>query len=205
MNITKSPPNTRRKYSKHLEFKEISDLRSLTELICFSERDPRHICIYFDHTQWNLKIRDTQGTVKNWIPEYWGGLISQVHFYVLNRPIGSEVVVLNSQVVPTSQVVVQAGFTVHWSHTVCFSGVHTCPLRHSQNRYLYDPHQCGYAHIQCDLKHESSRSGTWLISVYFIIVNSINALLVLVPRGMVTQGPSNFNTGSRRHGNRGSK
>ncbi len=35
--------------------------------------------------QWNLGIRDTQGTVKN-CPEFWGGLISQVHFYVLDRP-----------------------------------------------------------------------------------------------------------------------
>ncbi len=37
------------------------------------------------HVQWNLGIRDTQGTVKN-CPQFWGGLISQVHFYVLNRP-----------------------------------------------------------------------------------------------------------------------
>ncbi len=37
------------------------------------------------HIQWNLGIRDTQGTVKN-CPDFWGGLISQVHFYVMNRP-----------------------------------------------------------------------------------------------------------------------
>ncbi len=35
--------------------------------------------------QWNLGIRATQGTVKN-CPEFWGGLISQVNFYILNRP-----------------------------------------------------------------------------------------------------------------------
>ncbi len=35
--------------------------------------------------QWNLGIRDTHGTVKN-CPEFWGGLISQVQFYVLIRP-----------------------------------------------------------------------------------------------------------------------
>ncbi len=37
------------------------------------------------HIQWNLEIRDTRRTVKN-SPEFWGGLISQVHFYVMNRP-----------------------------------------------------------------------------------------------------------------------
>ena len=36
------------------------------------------------NVQWNLGIRDTQGTVKN-CPESRGGLISQVHFYVINR------------------------------------------------------------------------------------------------------------------------
>ncbi len=36
-----------------------------------------------DIIQWNLGIRDTQGTVKN-CPEF-RGLISQVHFYVLNK------------------------------------------------------------------------------------------------------------------------
>ncbi len=40
---------------------------------------------HFSDIQWNLGIRDTQGTVKN-CPEFSGGLISQVHFYVLNRP-----------------------------------------------------------------------------------------------------------------------
>ena len=35
--------------------------------------------------QWNLGIRDTQGTVKN-CPEFGGGLISQVYFYVMNKP-----------------------------------------------------------------------------------------------------------------------
>ncbi len=35
--------------------------------------------------QWNLGIRDTQGTVKN-CPQFWGGLISQVHLWVLNGP-----------------------------------------------------------------------------------------------------------------------
>ncbi len=35
--------------------------------------------------QWNLGIRDTHGTVQN-CPEFGGGLISQVHIYVLNRP-----------------------------------------------------------------------------------------------------------------------
>ncbi len=39
------------------------------------------------YIQWNLGIRDTHGTVKN-CPEFWGGLISQVHFCVLNRPMG---------------------------------------------------------------------------------------------------------------------
>ncbi len=34
--------------------------------------------------QWNLGLKNTQGTVKN-CPEFWGGLISQVHFYVLKR------------------------------------------------------------------------------------------------------------------------
>ncbi len=36
-----------------------------------------------------------------------------VHFYVLNRRIGTEVGVLNSQVVPVSQVVLKAGFTAY--------------------------------------------------------------------------------------------
>ncbi len=36
------------------------------------------------YIQWNLGIRDTQRTVKKG-PEFWGGLISQVHFYVMNR------------------------------------------------------------------------------------------------------------------------
>ncbi len=66
--------------------------------------------------QWNLGIRDTQGTVQN-SPEFWGGLISQVQFYVLNRHSRStaqhEVAVLNSQVVPISQLVLKKGFTVH--------------------------------------------------------------------------------------------
>ena len=34
--------------------------------------------------QWNLGIRDTQGTVENCC-EFWGGVISQVHFQVVNR------------------------------------------------------------------------------------------------------------------------
>ncbi len=38
-----------------------------------------------DILQWNLGIRDTHGTVKN-CPEFCGGLISQVYFYVLNMP-----------------------------------------------------------------------------------------------------------------------
>ncbi len=37
------------------------------------------------HIQWNRGIRDTQGTVKK-CPEFRGGLISQVHSYVMNRP-----------------------------------------------------------------------------------------------------------------------
>ncbi len=48
--------------------------------------------------QWNLGIR--------------GGLISQVHFCVLNR-LRTEVAVLNSQVVAISQVVLKTGFTVY--------------------------------------------------------------------------------------------
>ncbi len=35
--------------------------------------------------QWNLGIRNTQGTVRN-CPELCGGLISQAYFYLLNRP-----------------------------------------------------------------------------------------------------------------------
>ncbi len=42
-----------------------------------------HLCNC--NIQWNLGIKDTQGTVKNCL-KFWGGLISQVHFYVLNRP-----------------------------------------------------------------------------------------------------------------------
>ncbi len=61
--------------------------------------------------QWNLGIRDTHGTVKN-CPEFWGILISQVHICVLNRPIGTGVAALNSQVVPISQVVLKTDFTV---------------------------------------------------------------------------------------------
>ncbi len=34
-----------------------------------------YMYIYFVHVQWNLGIRDTQGTV-NTCPEFWGGLIS---------------------------------------------------------------------------------------------------------------------------------
>ncbi len=37
------------------------------------------------YIQWNLGIKDTQGTVKN-CPEFRGGFISQVHFYVMNKP-----------------------------------------------------------------------------------------------------------------------
>ena len=37
------------------------------------------------HIQWNLRTRDTQGTVKN-CPEFGGDRISQVQFYVLNKP-----------------------------------------------------------------------------------------------------------------------
>ena len=62
--------------------------------------------------QWNLGIRDTQGAVKN-CPEFRGG---QVHFYVLNRPrikVGTEVAVPNSQVVPTSQVVLETGVSLY--------------------------------------------------------------------------------------------
>ncbi len=33
--------------------------------------------------QWNLGIRDTQGTGEKCL-KFWGGLISQVHFHVLN-------------------------------------------------------------------------------------------------------------------------
>ncbi len=43
------------------------------------------IITYLKQLQWNLGIRDTQGTLKN-CPEFWGGLIAQVHFYVTNRP-----------------------------------------------------------------------------------------------------------------------
>ncbi len=32
------------------------------------------------YVQWNLGNRDTQRTVEN-RPEFWGGLISQVHFF----------------------------------------------------------------------------------------------------------------------------
>ncbi len=35
--------------------------------------------------QWNLGIRDIQGTVKN-CPEFRGGLFPQVYFYVMNKP-----------------------------------------------------------------------------------------------------------------------
>ncbi len=37
------------------------------------------------YIQWNLGIRDTKGTVKN-CPEFYGGLISQGYYYVLDRP-----------------------------------------------------------------------------------------------------------------------
>ncbi len=37
------------------------------------------------YVQWNLRIKDSQGTVKN-CPEYQGGFISQVHFRLLSRP-----------------------------------------------------------------------------------------------------------------------
>ena len=57
-------------------------------------------------------MRDTQGTVKN-CPEFCGGLISQVHFYVLNRLLDAEVAALNFQVVPISQVVLKTDFTVY--------------------------------------------------------------------------------------------
>ncbi len=67
--------------------------------------------IWHEHVQWNLEIRDTQGTVKN-CPEFWGGLISQVHFYVLNRPREWSGRPHNSQVVPISQVALKTRFTV---------------------------------------------------------------------------------------------
>ena len=37
----------------------------------------------------------------------------------MDRPIGTEVAVLNSQVVPCSQVVLKKGFTVVYSTGVC--------------------------------------------------------------------------------------
>ncbi len=46
--------------------------------------DRNHL-FYQISIQWNLGIGDSQGTVKN-CPELWGGLISQVHFNVMNRP-----------------------------------------------------------------------------------------------------------------------
>ncbi len=63
------------------------------------------------HIQWNLGITDTQGTVQK-CPEFWDGLISQVHFYVLDRPRGWRSC-LNSQVVPISKVVIKTDFTVY--------------------------------------------------------------------------------------------
>ncbi len=40
--------------------------------------------VYHVSTQyWNLGIRDTQGTVNN-CPEFRGGLMSQVHFHIMN-------------------------------------------------------------------------------------------------------------------------
>ncbi len=58
-----------------------------------------------------MRIRDTQRSVKI-CPELWGGLISQVHYYVMNRPRDWSRCVLNSRVVPISQVVLKTGFTV---------------------------------------------------------------------------------------------
>ncbi len=40
---------------------------------------------FYKFVQWNLGIRDTQGTVKH-CPEFWGGLISQVYCYILIMP-----------------------------------------------------------------------------------------------------------------------
>ncbi len=62
--------------------------------------------------QSHLGIRDTQRTVKN-CPQLRGGLISQVHLCVTNTPLGTEVAVRNSKVVPISQVVVKIDLTVH--------------------------------------------------------------------------------------------
>ncbi len=52
--------------------------------------------------QSHIGTSDTQRTVKN-CPEFWVGLISQVHFHALNRnmKLCTRVDVLNSQVVPS--------------------------------------------------------------------------------------------------------
>ena len=67
------------------------------------------IKILYLYLQWNLGIRDTQGTVNN-CPEFWGGLISHSMYWI---GLGTEEAVLNSQVVLISQVVLKAGFTVY--------------------------------------------------------------------------------------------
>ncbi len=62
----------------------ISKIRAFPRA-CYTERYI-YDAIGWLYIQWNLGIRDTQGTVIN-CPEFWGGLISQVQFYVLNRPM----------------------------------------------------------------------------------------------------------------------
>ena len=99
-------------------------------------------CIYILDIQWNLGIRDTQGTTV---------LNSEVVLFLRSISmcwigLGTEVAVLNSQAVPISQVVLKTGFTV-----LCISGltalacsVHTCmfptPMQyihvHVCNNYL---------------------------------------------------------------------
>ncbi len=45
-------------------------------------RQHQQYALNFFTILWNRGIRDSQGTVEN-CPEFWGGLISQIHFYVL--------------------------------------------------------------------------------------------------------------------------
>ncbi len=58
-----------------------SEWANLSTKVLLNQLDQPKRCFKI---QQNMGIRDTQGTVKN-CSEFWGDLVSQVHFYVLNR------------------------------------------------------------------------------------------------------------------------
>ncbi len=70
---------------------------------------------YVLHVQCNLGIRDTQGTAKTVLNSEVVLFLRSISMYWIG--IGTEVAVVNSHVVPISQVVLRTGFTVFGGKT----------------------------------------------------------------------------------------